>query len=106
MPTVKVTDATFMTQVVLSAMPVFVDFWAEWCGPCKAIAPLLEELADELADRIVIAKLDIDENPEATKAYDIVSVPAFKIFKDGKVASEDIGAIPKEALKDWILAVI
>ncbi|HYP58242.1 MAG TPA: thioredoxin [Beijerinckia sp.] len=106
MPTVKVTDATFTNDVINAQRPVMVDFWAEWCGPCHAVAPLLEEIADELAGKLTIAKLNVDENPGITKAYDIVSVPAFKIFKNGVVVAEDIGAIPKDALKAWILDVI
>jgi len=106
MPTVKVTDATFTNDVINAQRPVMVDFWAEWCGPCHAVAPLLEEIADELAGKLTIAKLNVDENPGITKAYDIVSVSAFKIFKNGVIVAEDMGAIPNDALKAWILDVI
>ncbi len=103
MPTVKVTDENFMDDVVKAPGLILVDFWATWCGPCLAMAPLLEEVADELADKVKIVKLDVDENPGVAAVFEIVSVPTLKMFKNGKVSSEEIGAIPKEALIEWIL---
>jgi thioredoxin 1 len=103
MPTVKVTDENFMDDVVKAPGLILVDFWATWCGPCLAMAPLLEEVADELADKVKIVKLDVDENPGVAAVFEIVSVPTLKMFKGGKVSSEEIGAIPKEALIEWIL---
>jgi thioredoxin 1 len=106
MPTLKVTDANFDDDVMDSNLPVVVDFWAEWCGPCLAMAPLLEEIADELIGQVVIAKLDVDTNAATTEAYDIHSVPAFKIFKNGVLLDSDIGLMSKEMFKTWVLATI
>jgi thioredoxin 1 len=102
MPTVKVTDETF-DDVVKAPGLVLVDFWAQWCGPCKAMAPIFEEVADELAGKVTIAKLDVDENPGVATFFEIVSVPTLKMFKDGKVSSEEIGTMPKDQLIEWIL---
>ncbi|ACB95730.1 thioredoxin [Beijerinckia indica] len=106
MPSLKVTDATFARAVIDAGLPVFVDFWADWCGPCHAVAPLLEDLADELQGRVIVAKLNIDENPDTTALQDIHSVPTFKIFKNGELAAQDIGAYTKDALRAWILETI
>jgi thioredoxin 1 len=103
MPTLKVTDETFMDDVVKAPGLVLVDFWAQWCGPCKAMAPIFEEVADELAGKVTIAKLDVDENPGVATFFEIVSVPTLKMFKGGKVSSEEIGTMPKEQLIEWIL---
>jgi thioredoxin 1 len=102
MPTVTVTDATFQRLILEARDLVLVDFWAEWCGPCHAIAPFLEEIANEQAGSVTIAKLDVEANPEVAAAYDIVSVPTFKLFKQGAVVAEDVGAIPKSALEALI----
>jgi thioredoxin 1 len=102
MATVKVTDANFANEVVSSKGPVVVDFWAEWCGPCKMIGPSLEEIADELQGKVTIAKLNVDENPGVAGTYGIRSIPTLMIFKDGKMATTKIGAAPKGELKKWI----
>lgn len=102
MATVKVTDANFKSDVVGAAGPVVVDFWAEWCGPCKMIGPSLEEIAEELQGKVTIAKLNVDENPGVAGAYGIRTIPTLMIFKDGKMASSKIGAAPKGELKKWI----
>jgi thioredoxin 1 len=102
MATVKVTDANFKTDVVGASVPVVVDFWAEWCGPCKMIGPSLEEISNELEGKVTIAKLNVDENPGVAGAYGIRSIPTLLIFKDGKLASQKVGAAPKGELKKWI----
>jgi thioredoxin 1 len=106
MSTVKVTDANFKTDVVGAGGPVVVDFWAEWCGPCKMIGPALEEIADELKGKVTIAKLNVDENPGVAGAYGIRSIPTLMLFKDGKMASTKVGALPKGELKRWISEAI
>ncbi|HEY5347528.1 MAG TPA: thioredoxin [Rhizomicrobium sp.] len=106
MATVKVTDASFKSDVEGASVPVVVDFWAEWCGPCKMIGPSLEEIADELQGQVTIAKVNVDENPGIAGAYGIRSIPTLMIFKDGKLASSKIGAAPKSELKKWITGAI
>ncbi|MAQ85970.1 thioredoxin [Psychromarinibacter halotolerans] len=102
MATVAVTDDTFETEVVNSDVPVVVDFWAEWCGPCKQIGPALEELSDEYAGKIKIAKVNVDENPSMPAQLGVRGIPALFLFKDGQVVSNKTGAAPKAALKGWI----
>ncbi|MGO9008089.1 MAG: thioredoxin [Beijerinckiaceae bacterium] len=106
MATVKVTDATFKTEVVGASKPVVVDFWAEWCGPCKMIGPALEEIAAELKGQVTIAKLNVDENPGVAGAFGIRSIPTLMLFKDGKMTSSKVGASPKSELKKWITGAI
>ena len=102
MATNKTNDQNFKTDVLDSNKPVLVDFWAEWCGPCKAIGPSLEELSDEMASTLKIVKINVDENPSISQTYSIRSIPALMIFKDGKKISEKMGALPKSALQSWI----
>ena len=106
MATVKVTDATFKTVVEGAKEPVVVDFWAEWCGPCKMIGPSLEEIAEEMKGQVKIVKLNVDENPGVAGAFGIRSIPTLLIFKDGKLAQQKVGAAPKGELKKWIAAAL
>ena len=106
MSTAKVTDSTFDTDVLKSSEPVVVDFWAEWCGPCKMIAPSLEEIATEMQGKVKVAKLNIDENPAVAGKLGIRSIPTLMLFKDGKLASQKVGAAPKGELVKWINGAI
>jgi len=99
-----VTDETFSTDVLSAPGPVLVDFWAEWCGPCRAIAPSLEDLATEFAGKLEVVKVNIDENPMTPSQYGVRGIPTLMIFKDGKPAATQVGAAPKSALKTWIEA--
>jgi thioredoxin 1 len=102
MPTKAVTDASFESDVLKSDKPVLVDFWADWCGPCKMIAPALEEISDELAEKVTIAKMDITENTEIPGQIGVRSIPLMVLFKDGKAVAQKLGAAPKNALKGWL----
>jgi len=102
MPTIAVTDASFQSDVLDSDKPVLVDFWAEWCGPCKMIAPALEEIADELGDKVTIAKMDIMENTGVPGQIGVQSIPLMVLFKGGKPVAQKLGAAPKGALKSWL----
>jgi thioredoxin 1 len=102
MATVKVDTNNFQAEVLNSAEPVVVDFWAEWCGPCKMIAPALEEIATEMNGKVKIAKLNIDDNPELAAQFGVRSIPTLAIFKNGQVADIKVGAAPKTALNAWI----
>jgi thioredoxin 1 len=102
MPTIAVTDASFQSDVLESDKPVLVDFWAEWCGPCKMIAPALEEIAEELADKVTIAKMDIMENTGVPGQIGVQSIPLMVLFKDGKPVAQKLGAAPKGQLKGWL----
>ena len=102
MATVKVDNANFEAEVLEASEPVVVDFWAEWCGPCKMIAPSLEEIATELAGKVKIAKLNIDENPELAAKFGVRSIPTLAMFKGGEVTDIKVGAAPKTALTSWI----
>jgi thioredoxin 1 len=106
MSTVKVTDTNFKSEVVGASGPIVVDFWAEWCGPCKMIGPVLEEIAAELKGQVTIAKLNVDENPGVAGSYGIRSIPTLMLFKDGKMTSTKVGAAPKSELKRWITETI
>ncbi len=106
MATVAVTDATFDAEVKNSDIPVVVDFWAEWCGPCKMIAPSLEEISNEMEGKIKVVKLNIDENPELASQFGIRSIPTLAMFKDGAVADIKVGASPKTALSSWISGAV
>lgn len=102
----KVSDATFETEVLNSTQPVVVDFWAEWCGPCRMIAPALDEISDTMGDKIKIVKLNVDENPQTAAKYGIMSIPTLMIFKNGQLASRQVGAAPKQKLQQWITAAV
>jgi thioredoxin 1 len=102
MATVKVTDASFEADVLKSDKPVLVDFWAEWCGPCRMIGPALEEISDELADKLTIAKVNIDDEPEWASKFNVRSIPTMLIFKDGELVAQKLGAEPKSSLKKWV----
>ncbi len=106
MATVAVTDATFDSEVRQSALPVVVDFWAEWCGPCKQIGPALEEISSEMDGKVKIVKVNVDENPNAPAQMGVRGIPALFLFKDGQVVSNKIGSAPKAALQSWIEAEI
>ncbi|NIZ00553.1 thioredoxin TrxA [Thalassospira lucentensis] len=102
MTTIKVSDGSFEGDVLNSDAAVLVDFWAEWCGPCKQIAPYLDEIATELDGKLKIAKVNIDENPNTPAKYGVRGIPTLMIFKGGEVAAMKVGALPKSALVDWI----
>ena len=99
---VKVSDASFQNDVLNSKKPVVVDFWAEWCGPCRMIAPALEELASEMSNQVTIAKINIDENPGVPQKFGVRGVPTLMIFSQGQVAATKVGALPKSKIKEWI----
>jgi thioredoxin 1 len=102
----EVTDRTFAQEVLQSTSPVLVDFWADWCGPCKAIAPIVEELAHEYEGRFRVMKLDVDENPRTALAYKVQSIPTLLVFKDGKPAERIVGAVPKKVIVDKLHSVL
>ena len=98
----NVSDASFEQDVLKSDSPVLVDYWAEWCGPCKMIAPVLDEIAKDYAGRLTVAKMDIDDNPVTPNEYAVRGIPTMLLFRDGKLLDQKVGAMPKSALKDWI----
>ena len=106
MATIQVTDATFEEEVLKSDKPVVLDFWAPWCGPCKQIGPSLEEISDEMKDKITVAKVNIDENPVTPTKYGVRGIPTMLVFKDGEAAATKVGAISKPAIVEWIEEII
>ena len=102
----KVSDADFDSEVLKAAGPVVVDFWAQWCGPCRSIAPALEEISGSLGDKVKIVKLNVDENPRTAQKYGIMSIPTLMIFKNGELASRQVGAAHKAKLEQWITASV
>jgi thioredoxin 1 len=102
MSTKTVTDASFQDDVLGSDKPVLVDFWAEWCGPCRMIAPALEEISNELGERVTVAKLNIDDNPDAPARYGVRGIPTMILFKGGQPAATKVGAAPKTQLQSWL----
>jgi thioredoxin 1 len=102
MSSVKVTDESFDSDVLKADGPVLVDFWAEWCGPCKQIAPALEQIADEFAGKVTVAKLNIEESPTTPSRYGVRGIPTMMLFKGGQMASMKVGAMPKQKIVEWL----
>lgn len=103
---VEVTDGNFEEVVLKSEKPVIVDFWAEWCGPCRMVAPVMEEISKEYADKAIVAKCDVDNNPQVTLKFGIRNIPTVLFFKDGKVADKQIGAVPKNHFVNKLKALL
>ena len=106
MSSTKVTDQSFEESVLRAPGPVLVDFWAEWCGPCKMIAPFLEDVAKDMAGKVTVAKVNIDENPQTPRKFGVRGIPTMILFKDGQVAATKIGALPKSKLYEWVESVL
>ena len=106
MATRSVTDQSFEADVLGADKPVLVDFWAEWCGPCRMIAPALEEISGAMGDKVKIVKLNVDENPNTAAKYGIMSIPTLMLFKNGEIASRQVGAVPKQKLHQWISGAV
>ncbi len=106
MATIETTDSDFSTDVLQADKPVLVDFWAEWCGPCKAIGPALEEISETHGDAVSIVKLNIDENPMTPQQFNVRGIPTLLLFRNGEVIAEKVGALPKSQLESWIVQSI
>ncbi len=104
--TKAVTDSSFENDVLKSSVPVLVDFWAEWCGPCKIIGPILEDLAAEFHGKLTVAKINLDENPMTPTKYGIRSIPTLMLFKNGELTATKVGAAPKQALQSWLKELV
>lgn len=104
--TIVITDASFPQEVINSDLPVLVDFWAPWCGPCRMIAPMLDEMAEELKGKVKIVKINVDENPLAPSQFGVSSIPTLILFKDGQAISTKIGSVPKAKLLEWVHATL
>ncbi len=106
MTTTKVSDASFDADVLKATGPVLVDFWAEWCGPCKQIAPALEQIAAEMGGKVTVAKVNIDENPNTPTRYGVRGIPTLMLFKNGQVAATKVGAVPKGKIVEWLQSAL
>ncbi|MEJ0058394.1 MAG: thioredoxin [Terricaulis sp.] len=102
MSSIKTSDDNFEADVLKSSRPVLVDFWAEWCGPCKQIGPALEEISNEMGEKVTVVKVNIDENPMTPGRYGVRGIPTLMVFKDGKVAATKVGAMPKSKIVEWL----
>ena len=102
MSTVKITDENFDQAVLQAELPVLVDFWAEWCGPCKQIAPALEQISEELSGLVTVAKLNIEDSPSTPSRYGVRGIPTMMLFRDGQMASMKVGAMPKQKIMEWL----
>jgi thioredoxin 1 len=100
------TDANFEQEVLKSDKPVLVDFWAEWCGPCKMVSPAVSQIAEEMKDHLKVGKLNVDENPKTTQSYQIFSIPSLKVYKDGKILGEMVGAMPKQVIEMKLKSIL
>ncbi len=103
--TIELTDESFKELVSSSDKPVLVDFWAPWCGPCRQLSPVIEAIAEEMKDKVVVAKINIDDHPEAAAKYNVRGIPTMIIFKNGNIADTKVGALPKPALVQWIESI-